>query len=156
MATDALLGPVQPTYTTQPFSCTAGDLLSNTTYYFQLAFVDNNNGVWTSGKILKFKVLLPAVVTQAATSITSDSAVLNGTINPNGSPGAVFFFWGTSPTNLGNECSLGPVQPTYTTQPFSCTAGDLLSNTTYYFQLAFVDNNNGVWTSGSILNFITP
>ena len=120
------LGPVQPTYITQSFSCTAGDLLSNTTYYFQFAFVDNNNGVWTYGSTLTFFVPVPALITKKATSITSDSAVLNGTINPNGSPGAVFFFWGTSPTNLGNECSLGPVQPTYTTQPFSCTAGDLL------------------------------
>jgi pimeloyl-ACP methyl ester carboxylesterase len=149
-------GPVATTYTAQAFSCTAGDLQPNTTYYFQIAFMDANNGVFTYGNTLNFLVPLPKLVTKAASSITSDSAVLNGTVNPHGSPGYVYFYWGTSATKLRSSCEPGPVATTYTAQAFSCTAGDLQPNTTYYFRIAFRDANNGVFTYGSILKALVP
>jgi hypothetical protein len=94
-------------------------------------------------------------VAKAATSITSDSALLNGTVNPNGSPGYVYFYYGTSSTTLNSSCFAGSVQATYTTQSFTCPVGGLLPNTTYYFQIVFYDTNNGIYTYGNTLAFTT-
>jgi len=63
---------------------------------------DANNGAYTYGGTLSFLVPLPKMLTEAASSITSDSAVLNGTVNPNGSPGYVYLYYGTSATTLNS------------------------------------------------------
>jgi hypothetical protein len=47
----------------------------------------------------------PTVTTEAATSVTSTSAVLEGTVNPNGTETAYAFQWGTSDA-YGNEAPL--------------------------------------------------
>src|ERR1039457_5534099 len=147
---------VATTYVAQSFSCTAQTLQPNTTYYFRIAFEDTNNGVFTYGSTLKFLVPLPKLVTQAASSITSDSALLNGTVNPNGSPGYAYFYYGTSAKNLNSSCGGWSVATTYVAQSFSCTAQTLQPNTTYYFRIAFEDTNNGVFTYGSTLKFLVP
>jgi phosphodiesterase/alkaline phosphatase D-like protein len=148
-------GQVAATHTTQSFGCAVGDLQPNTTYYFAIVFEDTNNGVYTSGSTLSFLVPLPKLVTKAATSITSDSAVLNGTVDPNGPPGYVYVYYGTSATSLNSNCYAEQVATTYATQPFGCTAGDLQPNTKYYFAIVFEDTNNGVYTYGDVRAFAT-
>ena len=148
-------GSVTPSYAVQPFSCTAQGLPPNTTYYFAVAFEDSNTAIYSYGSTLKFLVPLPGLVTKAASPITSDSAVLNGTVDPNGSSGYVYFYYGTSPTNLSSSCSAGSVAPSYAVQPFSCTAQGLPPNTTYYFEIVFEDSNTGIYTYGKVRNFTT-
>lgn len=97
----------------------------------------------------------PTVTTFAATSVTSTSATLNGSVNPNGSDTSAWFEWGTS------HILDGYVQtPTQTVGSGSSPAwinaalsGLSTGTTVYYFRVAA---SNGVGTSrGPILSFTT-
>ena len=81
---------------------------------------------------------------------------MNGAINPGGSPGNAFFYWGTDPTMTAHN-TYGPVSVTVnsTTQSFSASIGPLQSNTTYYFQMVFYNSGNSTYQLGSILSFTT-
>jgi uncharacterized protein YegL len=84
----------------------------------------------------------PIVTTGNAKSITDDSAVLNGTVNPNGSETTVYFEygrdtsygWRTGDANAGSGTLSVPVMSTPVT--------GLLPNTTYHFRLV-ANNSNG-------------
>src|SRR3989304_4286098 len=80
------------------------------------------------------------------TNVTSNSAVLKGTVNPNGLSTTVYFYstvsfdskgrnvnWGTSPTqNIGNGFS--PVEISY-------TLNVLKPGTTYYYTIKATNND---------------
>lgn len=97
---------------------------------------------------------LPSVTTTAATSVSSSSATLNGTINPNGDSTSSWFEWGTSstlstysstiPQNLGAGTSAIAVSGSLT---------GLAAGTTYYFRAA-AQNVSGT-QRGSVLSFTT-
>ena len=92
------VGSVTANSTIQSFSVPIGILYTNTTYYFQMVFYNSGNSAYQFGNILSFTTLETTTTTAAATSVTSSSAVLNGAINPAGSPGLAYFYWGTDPT----------------------------------------------------------
>ena len=94
---------------------------------------------------------LPIVTTQAATSITTNSALLRGIVNPNGSTTNSFFKLGFSAGSLTQTFFIAGSQSV--TTPFSTTATSLQSGTTYYFQ-ACATNSAGT-NCGSILSFTT-
>ncbi len=76
-------------------------LTPDTEYYFEVQAT--NAGGTTGGTILNFTssaavVTALAVTTDAATSITSTGARLNGTVNPKGSAATYSFVYGTNPT----------------------------------------------------------
>ncbi len=133
-------------------------LTPNTTYYFRV--VATNSAGTTSGAILSFTTgtatgTAPVATTQAATAVTSTTATLNASVNPEGSATTVNFVYGTSPTLASG---------TTTTTAQSIGAGTsavavaaplpgLASNTTYYFRV--VATNSAGTTSGAILSFTT-
>jgi hypothetical protein len=94
----------------------------------------------------------PAVVTGSATSIKQTSAVLNGTVNPNGSSSTYYFQWGLT-TGYGVN---GPAHSAGSgVKPVAVheTAGTLIPGTTYHYRL--VATNQGGTTVGSDRTFTT-
>ena len=119
-----------------------GDVASNGDYlgidFFQLSTSSGGN--------------LPTVTTGTATSVTTNSAVLNGTINPNGLATTYTFAYGTS-TNYDNfEFNLVEINGN---DPINVSANisDLSPNTLYHFQLT-AENSAGI-TDGGDVTFIT-
>lgn len=94
----------------------------------------------------------PAVVTGAATGVTHTSAVLNGTVNPNGSSTTYYFQWGltTGYGVDGKARSAGSGSKRVSAQE---TAADLIPGTTYHYRL--VATNQFGTTVGSDRTFKT-
>lgn len=87
------------------------------------------------------QITAPGVTTNAATSITTSSATLNGTLTSMGNASfcLVFFQWGPT-TSLGNFTS---VQNLSSTGNFSANITGLTAGQTYYFK-AYA-KNGGSW-----------
>jgi len=130
-------------------------LTPNTTYYFQM--VAQNSAGTAKGTINSFITLakLPTATTGSATSVTSSSAALNGTVNPNGADTHVWFLWGTSGTLSGaNQTSSLDLGSGTTNSGITANLGALNANTTYYFQM--VAQNSAGTVKGTINSFLTP
>jgi len=96
----------------------------------------------------------PAVVTLAATAISSSGATLNGTANANGLSTVVTFDWGRT-SSYGNSATATPPSITGTTvTPVSAMLTGLTSNTTYHFRVKGV--NAAGTSTGADLIFTTP
>ncbi|HXK31964.1 MAG TPA: peptidoglycan-binding protein, partial [Candidatus Paceibacterota bacterium] len=133
-------------------------LNTNTKYYFR-AFATNSAGTGY-GSWLSFtagqeegdeeEVSIPTVTTNAASSITTTSATLNGKIDSTGGSSVLEkgFDWGTSSGSLTNELTQ---TGTYSTGSFTKYLSGLTPGTKYYFQ-AKARNSSG-WDYGSELSF---
>jgi hypothetical protein len=124
-----------------------GGLTPLTLYHFQLVVMDDWGAEYTQyGGDQTFTTLaLPPVVnTDDASSITATSAVLNGRVNPNGSPAHARFEYGSDTTYGTNAGSY------YTTtfasdEPYSTNLTGLTPSTTYYYRaVAFNGTGEGV------------
>jgi hypothetical protein len=101
--------------------------------------------------VIGYDLVNAVVATKAATNITSSSATLNGTVDPNAITTTVHFQYGTT-TNYGSTTA----NRTYTgnmTQSVSANISGLSPNTTYHFRL--VETNNGGTKYGSDRTFRT-
>jgi len=134
------------------FAATAG-----TTYFFMVT------SFFEGGGTLTFHLVIPpSVTTLAASSITSISATLNGSVNPNGLSTTAYFEWGTSSTLASFNSTSGQSMGSGTTPlAFSANLRDpaVIPGATYYFRAvasAFIDFSSTVITRGSILSFSTP
>src|SRR5439155_26560384 len=76
-----------------PVKALLSGLKRDTTYYFQV--VASNSGGTTRSAVLSFvtasSAAPPIAVTQLASAVTSTSATLNGSVNPEGSSTDVYF-----------------------------------------------------------------
>jgi hypothetical protein len=94
----------------------------------------------------------PAVVTRSATGVRQSSAVLNGTVNPNGSSSTYYFQWGLTTgygVNGAARSAGSGVKPVAVHE----TAGALIPGTTYHYRL--VATNQFGTTLGSDRTFTT-
>lgn len=97
---------------------------------------------------------IPTVTTNTASSVTSTSATLNGSVNPNGLTTTAYFEWGTSSTlatstattyrSIGSGLSAVSVTANLT---------GLSASTTYYYRA--VGQNSAGTERGSIVSFRT-
>ncbi|MBP6855543.1 MAG: hypothetical protein KBC26_01020 [Candidatus Pacebacteria bacterium] len=94
----------------------------------------------------------PIVQTNAATIVAQVSAVLNGSVNPNGANTMYWFEYGTS-NNLGNNTPSQNIGSGTSAQSVSAQLTGLSGNTTYYFRVT-AQNTYGV-SRGQILTFTT-
>jgi len=96
-------------------------------------------------------VVTTTPTTDGASNITSSSATLNGTVNPNALATTVHFQYGTR-TNYGSTTA-NQIFTGNTTQSVSANIARLSPNTRYHFRL--VETNNGVTRYGSDRTFRT-
>ncbi|HMD20537.1 MAG TPA: protease pro-enzyme activation domain-containing protein, partial [Alloacidobacterium sp.] len=131
-------------------------LTVNTTYYYQI-WATNSAGT-VAGPINSFTTLatvpLPTVTTGAATSVTSSSATLSGTANPNGASTNAIFRYGTSSTLSGATSTASQnIGAGGTAVNVSAGISGLTANTKYYYQIQAT--NSAGTASGAINSFTT-
>lgn len=127
------------------------DPYDNETFWFTTEYI--GSGGSRLSKIASFKIgNSPTAITQAATSVTGSSAVLNGTVNPNGLATSYYFQWGTS-TSYGNTTSTQSAGSGTSNLAVNAPISGLSGGTTYHFRLVAA-NSDGT-TNGSDLTF-TP
>jgi len=136
--------------TSRTFSLTG--LTPATTYYYRLVIVVGTTRY--TGSIVDFTTSTPTVVTSAADTVTSSSAVLNGAYNTQGYSGTVQFEYGTSST-LTTYTTVDNASVTVSTSTNKTyTLTGLTDTTTYYYRIVTVVN--GVRYEGTIQSFTTP
>jgi lysophospholipase L1-like esterase len=149
---DVGAGPASVSIQTTSLTVTPG-----TTYYFRIA-AQNTAGT-SRGTIENFKASqIPSATTNGATSVTSNSATVNGDVNPAGLQTIYWFVWGTDPSlTLPSSTHETPVQGmaagTFTAQPVSAPLSGLGAETTYYFRTV-ASNADGEF-QGAIKAFLT-
>jgi len=143
--------------TSQAFDQALTGLNPVTTYFYRVAA--SNSAGETKGAIVSFATtsptpLPPAVSTSAATSISSNSATLNGSVNPNGQATNARFEWGTSPT-LSSYTETAPqsLGSGTTSQAIHQALSGLSPTTTYYYRA--VASNSAGEQNGAIVSFAT-
>jgi hypothetical protein len=94
----------------------------------------------------------PAVTTTNATGIRQTLAVLNGTLNVNGSATSASFQYGLT-TAYGSTCQAGTVTGNATTNISVSTASNLTPSSLYHYRA--VGNNAGGTSYGADLTFTT-
>ncbi|MGH7575314.1 MAG: Ig-like domain-containing protein, partial [Longimicrobiales bacterium] len=118
------------------------------------ARIDATSGGVTGSATLVVIQPPPTVMTAPASDVAASSAVLNGSVNPNGSFAVAWFEWGTS-ASLASFTST-PQQEIgsgSTVQPARQLLEDLVSNVTHYYRVAA--SNEGGEVRGEIVSF-TP
>jgi hypothetical protein len=95
---------------------------------------------------------VPVVITLAASSVTANTATLNGTVNPNTYTTMYHFEWGTT-TSYGNSTTSTSAGSGSSPVPVTAPLTGLITGTTYHFRLVGV-NSQGT-ANGSDLTF-TP
>ncbi len=146
-----------PTVTSGNFSVTITGLTPGTTYYVQAVGTNAIGSTW-GNQTISFTTkttssMSPVMSTSSATSITYNSATLNGFYNMNNSSGSVYFEYGTSAGSLNNSTSL--VSAGSNSGNYSANLSGLNSNTTYYYRAVGV-NTTGTTRANTILSFTTP
>jgi uncharacterized repeat protein (TIGR01451 family) len=161
--------------TNGPFSAVAYGLLPNTTYYFRAAG-QTNNGVVTGTTYTCLTgngAQVSSVQTLPATSVTTNSAVLNGSLSNynagflssilgnftsfGNNSGTTWFEYGPAvgayPQNGSLPYQTAQQNLAYGQTSFARTVFSLSPNTTYYFRAAA--NVNGQNMYGQVLTFTT-
>jgi hypothetical protein len=129
---------------TEAVSASIGGLTPGDTYYFELV-ASNTAATDVVGGVESFVAGTSGVATtDPATSITSVSATLNGTVDPEGLATNYYFEYGTN-------TAYDPVTPTESAGagtapvPVSATVSGLTPGTTYDFQLVATNSNGTVY-----------
>jgi hypothetical protein len=116
------------------FSQAITGLTPNTTYYYVAVGTNAGGTAYDSGSSFTTAAIPPpTVTTDAATGITSNSAILQGTLNPEGLDSQGFFQWGLTPGYGTTTPNLDQGSGT-TGVPFSQIITGLQPSTAYYFQ----------------------
>jgi hypothetical protein len=92
----------------------------------------------------------PVVQTAVANSVTANSAVMNGTVNPNGASTSAYFQYGTT-TSYGSTAQT--VTGITTTQNLQTTLTGLAPSTTYHYRI--VASSSGGTSYGNDMFFTT-
>jgi hypothetical protein len=139
--------------TSQTISANIGGLSASTMYHFRI--VAHNNGGMSLDADRAFTTLSatgpPAVTTNPATLIASNSAALNGSVDPHGWPTNVYFQYGTT-TNYGFT-AVATSQSGNTFRNASAPISGLSASTMYHFRI--VAHNNGGMSVGPDSAFTT-
>lgn len=90
----------------------------------------------------------PSVTTTSASSITSSSATVSGTVNPNGDATMYAFQYGTT-SGFGHETTLTSAGSGSTSSSVSASITGLASGTTYHYRIIAL-NGSGTATGGDL------
>jgi plastocyanin len=129
-------------------------LSANTIYHYRI--VASNSSGTRMGSDRTFTTLsatgAPVVTTGSATSVTSSSATLNGSLDPHGLTTTVSFQWGTT-TSYGHTTAMQS-QTGNTYRNIAANISSLATHTTYHFRI--VATNSAGTRMGSDRIFTTP
>ncbi len=116
-------------------SATIGSLQPGVTYYYRLV-ATNLTGTDNGGQAtFTTNSLPPAVTTGNASSVTTNSATIAGTVNPEGQATTYHFDWGTSATSYSNSTTTTNAGSNSSADPVSAALTGLQANTTYYYRI---------------------
>ena len=148
----AAQSPVTGTNATSVSSAISG-LTPNTTYHFRVKSVNTAGSTYGDDTMFTTSAIAPAATTNAASSVNSTAATLNGTVNANNANTVVMFEYGTT-TSYGTSVTAvqSPATGTSATS-VSCSLTGLTPNTTYHFRVKSV--NMAGTTNGIDLTFTT-
>lgn len=126
-------------------SASISNLNPETTYYYRIA-AQNNVGAQFSTNLISFTTLsdgsAPTVTTLSATNTTSNSARLQGRVNPQGRTTYYYFKYGTSSNNYSNQTITSTLPGDYENHTVYVDVSGLIPNTTYYFR-CYAYNDKG-------------
>lgn len=121
--------------------------------YYTAGQTDNSNDYGASNP---FTILAgpnpPTATTNAPTNVTSNSARMNGTVNPNGANTSVYFQYGTT-TSYGSYVYLPSLGAGTSSVPVSGELTLLNPNSTYHYRV--VAHNSGGYGVGADVSFTT-
>src|SRR6185436_4672980 len=100
--------------------------------------------VWSAG--------LPTAATGIPTSITTNSATLNGSVNPNSSATDAYFEWGTT-TNYGSVTTVQSLGSGSSSLPVTANLSSLLTDTNYHYRMV-ASNAFGIAYGNDVI--VTP
>ncbi len=127
------------------------DPTDNETFWFTTEYI--GSGGSRKSKIASFKIgNAPVAITLDATLVTSTSATLNGTVNPNSLATNYYFEWGTT-VSYGNVTTTVAAGSGSANIAVNAPISGLIGGTTYHFRVVAV-NADGT-TNGNDLTF-TP
>ena len=136
-------------------SISISGLSSGTTYFYRVVAQSSAGTTYGTEKSFKTSVdttKSPVVTTGSATSVTSNSATLNGTVNANGLETYAWFDYSTTSGTYSNVSSTQKVSGTSDTT-VSINISGLSAARTYYYRIT-AQNNSGT-TFGSEKSFST-
>jgi hypothetical protein len=134
------------------YSCMSVDPADDLTFWFTTEYIQTSGTANWKTRIASFKFSNnPSVATLAASSVTGNSATLNGTINPNGLASNYHFEWGTT-TFYGNNTTTGAAGSGTANVPVNAGISGLTAGITYHYRLVGV-NSDGT-TNGNDMTVI--
>ena len=111
------------------------DPSDNTTFWYTTEYMPSTSTNGWATRIASFKFSnAPIVSTLAASSVTGTTAVLNGTINPNGLSSNYHFEWGTT-TSYGNSTLVTSAGSGTSPVTVNASISGLTAGVTYHFRL---------------------
>ncbi len=132
------------------YSSMSVDPSDDQTFWFTTEYIGTSEARKT--KIISFKIgNNPVVTTLAASAISTTSATINGSVNPNGLATTYYFEWGTT-TLYGNTTTSISAGAGSSNINVSENLSGLTPNQTYHFRLVAV-NSDGT-SNGIDLSFI--
>ena len=139
--------------TYQNVTANISSLTASTTYHFRIVATNSAGTRYGSDRI--FTTLSatgpPVVITSPASNIATNTATLNGTVDPHGLTTTVYFQYGTTASYGHTSTSQSKTGNAY--QNVSANISGLTALTTYHFRI--VGTNNGGTTYGSDGTFTT-
>ena len=134
-------------------------LQANTTYYYRVVATNADGTAGGHQGTFTTSALAPVVSTGSASSITTTSATISGTVNPEGQQTTYEFDYGTSP-NFGSSTSTATLGGSSDTS-VSATIGGLQPGVTYYYRLVATnltgtdDGSQAMFTTNSLPPAVT-
>lgn len=154
--TSGTLTPGGTATVTVSVNSSANSLAPNT-YSDTINFTNTTNGNGNQSRSVSLTVTssgsAPMATTGAATNITSNSATLNGTVNPNGLSTTVHFEYTASPASGWISTGTANAGSGTTASSWQANISALAPNTLYYFRI--VAQNSAGTTVGDTLTFTT-
>ena len=132
-------------------------LTAGTKYYFNLVATSSGGTTYYGTSVLSFTTdAVPVVTTNAASAISTTTATLNGSVNPEGDSDIVQFCYSTTSSQVTSSSCTGTLTAGSTSPATGSSAvtepvalSGLTANTTYYFNLEAT-------SSGSTIYYGTP
>jgi len=136
-----------------PVSATVTGLQPNQSYYFELVTTNSSGTTDSSLGTFTTSSATPVVTTGQASAVSTASASLSGTVQPQGLSTSYYFEYGTSATSLGSHTTSVNVGSGTGSVPATATVTGLTAGQTYYF--ALVATNSSGTADGALALFTT-